>query len=99
MNIDKKFDEKLFEDLAAIEHERWADWQRYLHNQCNFNENRAHWYIPMNLFARWERQIETDYEDLTEKEKDSDRKQVRRYDELIKKFIHEIIEEIKDECV
>jgi hypothetical protein len=35
--------------------------------------------IPAELAARWEAQIETRYVQLTEREKASDREQVRRY--------------------
>ena len=26
--------EELFEKLADIEHQRWADWQKYVHSKC-----------------------------------------------------------------
>jgi len=68
----------LTERLAEIEHNRWRHWQRYLHGQCNRGGDGA-LTIPSDLVARWERQIATPYESLTEKEKESDREQVRKY--------------------
>ena len=68
----------LMEKLAAIEHERWAHWQQYMHDQCQRAEDGS-LIIPAPLAQRWQTQIETPYEDLTESEKDSDREQVRRY--------------------
>lgn len=74
----------LMENLAAIEHERWADWQRYLHSKCSkMNLHGGALIIPAELVKQWERQIATPYADLSEKEKDSDREQVRRYWPLI----------------
>ena len=35
--------------------------------------------LPFDLVAKWERLIETPYAQLTDKEKESDREQVRRY--------------------
>lgn len=35
--------------------------------------------IPPNLVTKWERQIATPYFELSEKEKESDREQVRKY--------------------
>ena len=77
--------DELFEKLAAIEHERWADWQRYLHSRCTRNifGERFGLTIPAELVDQWERQIATPYADLSEHEKDSDRKQVRRYWSLV----------------
>ena len=71
-------DHKLLEKLAAMEHARWAHWQRYLHDQCDRLPDGA-LRIPAELVEKWERQIETHYEELTETEKESDREQVRRY--------------------
>lgn len=64
--------------LAAIEHERWAHWQQYLHDQCVRQEDGS-LQIPVELVARWEKQIQTHYEDLTPEEQESDREQVHRY--------------------
>lgn len=66
------------ERLAAIEHERWAHWQKYLHQQCKRLADGS-LVIPAELVVRWTRQIETAYADLSEVEKESDREQVRRY--------------------
>jgi hypothetical protein len=70
--------EQLVDELAAIEHERWAHWQRYVHDHCERQQDGS-LVIPAELAARWEAQIETRYVQLTEREKDSDREQVRRY--------------------
>jgi len=77
--------DNLFEKLAAIEHERWADWQRYMHSKCDKDElvSTGRLVIPANLVEQWERQIVTSYAELSEEEKESDRDQVRRYWYLI----------------
>lgn len=69
---------ELLEKLAAIEHERWAHWQQYMHDQCQRADDGS-LIIPAELAQRWQTQIDTPYADLTETEKDSDREQVRRY--------------------
>ncbi|POP73112.1 hypothetical protein [Pseudomonas syringae] len=77
---------KLLEPLAAIEHERWAHWQKYLHSKCSRNDDGS-LTIPSELVVKWEQQIKTSYLNLTEAEKDSDREQVRNYLEFIIKNI------------
>lgn len=71
---------ELFERLAAIEHERWSDWQAWCHKILRDS-------VPSKeldaVLARWDRQTNTKYCDLSEKEKDSDRQQVYRYWSLI----------------
>ena len=52
----------LREELAALEHDQWAHWTA--------------WQIEKSspeMIVRWQRQIETLYVNLSEKEKDSDR--------------------------
>lgn len=70
--------EQTVERLAAIEHERWAHWQQYIHDQCERQEDGS-LVVPAEFAARWEAQIETPYAELSEQEQKSDREQVRRY--------------------
>lgn len=66
------------EILAAVEHDRWSHWQRYLHSRCTVEQDGS-LVIPAELVRKWERQMDTPYSDLTAAEKDSDREQVYRY--------------------
>lgn len=77
---------ELYEKLASIEHERWADWQKYLHSVCVENDDGS-LTIPASLVEHWEKQINTTYKKLTEAEKNSDREQVDRYWHLIEYHI------------
>lgn len=76
--------EELREQLAAIEHERWADWQKYCHTKLTPIDEDA-----LEHYKRWERQIKTPYSKLSDKEKASDMKQVDRYWPLIEQYAQE----------
>lgn len=75
----------LIETLSDIEHQRWSHWQSYLHSKCEKNDDGS-LTIPKDLVEKWNKQIETDYYDLTEKEKESDREQVMKYLHYILEF-------------
>jgi hypothetical protein len=61
------------EKLAELEHIQWAHWTKYMLNNLT----------PDNI-ERWKRQIKTPYNDLSEKEKDSDREWAKMaYDIMI----------------
>jgi hypothetical protein len=70
--------EALLEELAAIEHERWAHWQQFMHEQGKRQPDGS-LLLPAELIAKWDRLIETPYFSLTNNEQESDREQVRRY--------------------
>ena len=72
----------LVERLAAVEHERWSHWQRYLHGKC-VRQPDGSLLIPAELVARWEKQIHSKYAELSDQERESDREQVRKYIPLI----------------
>ena len=80
MTADKvaKLLDGLMERLAAIEHERWSHWQRYMHAKA-MKQPDGSILIPADLVSQWERQLTTPYADLSDREKESDRDQVRKY--------------------
>ena len=46
----------LIEHLAAIEHERWSYWQRYMHSK-GVRQADGSLTIPAHLVERWEKQM------------------------------------------
>lgn len=72
----------LIEKLADYEHDRWSRWQNYVFNVSLKNKDGSVT-IPKYYVDRWQRQINTLYKDLTESEKDSDRKEAIRIVDII----------------
>ena len=79
-------DPELIEQLAAVEHERWSDWQRYLFAQCVHTADGS-LVVPAELVRRWSRQMDAPFAALPDAEKDSDRKQVERYLPIIERAL------------
>ncbi len=71
--------EELIEKFAEIEHERWSKWQKYMHSKCMPTADDGIYQIGEEFVARWNRQINTPYSNLSEEEKQSDRDQVIPY--------------------
>lgn len=88
----QKMLEELREQLANIEHDRWAKWQAYLFSKSEWTKDG--YLIPKELCKHWQRQIDTPYSKLSEKEKDSDRKEVDRYLPLLEAEKTNLIKEI-----
>jgi hypothetical protein len=55
--------DELRERLAALEHEQWAYWTAYMLD-----------HLTEDNIARWRDQVARPYDQLTESEKDSDRR-------------------------
>jgi hypothetical protein len=97
MVSDTQFQESLahlLEELAALEHQRWAHWQKYVHDNGERQPDGSV-LLPANLIERWERQINTPYKDLAESEKNSDREQVRKYFPLLERCLEQHRKEAK----
>jgi hypothetical protein len=79
----------MIERLAALEHEQWAHWTKYMLDN-----------LTAANIERWKRQIETAYADLTEAEKSSDRVWAQKVLDVMSVFdtpkLHAAIEETDD---
>ena len=67
----------VIEILAQYEHDRWSRWQRYLFSKCKVNKDGS-LTIPKEFVERWARQMNTEYNNLLESEKASDRIEAKR---------------------
>ena len=65
-------EDKLIEKLSDLEHDQWSHWTKYMLDNLT-DEN----------IARWRRQIDTPYSELSEKEKESDREWARKVIDVI----------------
>lgn len=77
----------LKEDLADIQHQIWSHWMRYMLDSGRENEDGT-WTMPADKLDRWTRWMITDYDDLTEKEKESDRHQADKVLDVMIGFLH-----------
>lgn len=66
---------ELIEQLAEKEHASWARWMNYVFGLGKTNEDGSLTIQP-EFVKRWLRQAHTDYKDLPESEKQSDRDEV-----------------------
>lgn len=71
------------ERLAATQHSIWAYWMRYMFSVGQFLADGS-WLMPAEKAERWQRQMNTDFSDLSEQEKDSDRRQA---DKILKALV------------
>ena len=69
----KKAKELRIEMLAEIEHQQWQHWMKYMIDNISNGE----------CVERWKKQMKTDYKDLTEGEKESDRVWARKVTKLL----------------
>ena len=67
-----KTDEDLIEELADAQHAIWSHWMVYLFQVSRRNDDGSVT-IPAEKVERWKRQMATDYADLSDREKNSDR--------------------------
>jgi len=72
------------ERLAALAHQQWSGWMQYLFKKCIHNEDGTVT-IPAWAAKRWNRQASMLYDDLPEREKESDRREADEVIRIIKK--------------
>lgn len=75
-------DPQEIEALASVQHDIWSHWMKYMFTQYEAKEDGS-LVIPKDKVNRWKRQTDTAYDALSDKEKESDREQVRKFSHLI----------------
>lgn len=70
--------EAVREELAALAHEQWSEWMKYLFSNCVENPYSGELVLPKWAVDRWRRQMNTPYAELPEDEKQSDRVEADR---------------------
>ena len=93
-HIEESGKQEFVEKGADMEHERWSSWQKYLHSLFPKNEDGSITITPERV-KHWERQIATKYSELSEKEKEYDRVEVRKYLPLLFSQQLALVEKIK----
>lgn len=86
------WEEEFVEKGADLEHTRWSKWQEYFFSKCKTgrideDDKEVVLVLPRGLYDRWWLQINTLYSELSEAEKESDRREVRQYLPLLKEII------------
>ena len=71
----------LKEQLADLAHKMWSGWMKWMFNIGTFNKDGT-WTMPKESVERWTRQLSTSYANLSEHEKESDRKEADRMIEV-----------------
>jgi len=71
------------EKIAELAHDQWSGWMKYLFSKNKKNKDGS-FTIPKEFVDRWERQMNTSYEDLSEPEKDSDRKEADKFLKMLR---------------
>ena len=79
-----KEDVSLLECLSKLEHERWSHWMKYLFVNSRVLSDGSIQILP-GLVRQLTRQMNTDYKDLSEEEKGSDRVWANKVMETIHK--------------
>lgn len=78
--------ENLRERLAALSHKQWSGWMKYMFEKSQLNEDGTIT-IPKLAVKRWTRQMNTTYNNLTTKEKNSDRIKADKMIDIVKQWI------------
>ena len=73
----KNVRKKKLEKLAEIQHDIWSHWMEYLFEQGKMVGGE--FFIKESKVLRWKRQMTTDYNNLSDEEKESDRNVIRDF--------------------
>lgn len=71
------------EALAEYAHDAWAGWMKWLFSKGTFNSDGT-WTMPKWAVERWSRQMNIEYDKLSESEKNSDREEAYKISIIVR---------------
>ena len=74
--------------LADYQHDIWSHWMRYMFT-CGVMLPDGSWGMPPTMVKRWQRQMNTPFDQLTRQEQASDLEQVDKFWQVVKDFAAE----------
>ena len=77
----------LREKFAKVQHDIWISWMIHLFKVSIQNDDGTYT-IPVEKVERWKRQIATSYDELSERERDGDREQVDKVNDILSRNDH-----------
>ena len=79
-------DDELREALSDYAHDTWSRWMDHLFSKGKLNSDGT-FTIDSDKVDRWQRQMLTPYEDLSEEEKESDRAEADKMLAIMGQFV------------
>ena len=93
---DNQIDYKQLEEtLAELCHSQWSGWMKYLFSKCETTKEKD-MIIPEWAVARWLRQSNTDYDELSPEEQESDRVEARKFIKIIQAAVKQELMKAQD---
>jgi len=77
-------EKQLEEEIADLCHKQWSNWMKYLFSKC-YDFKLGLLIIPEEYVKGLKKQINTEYKDLSEEEKESNRIEARKFIKLFKR--------------
>jgi len=81
---DDKIENLMVEVFANFCHNQWANWMEWMLPRVLDNPKHINSDYPETWTERWRRQMRTPYSELSEDEKESDRKEARKILSILK---------------
>lgn len=76
---------KVTDEIASVQHDIWSHWMRYLF-EVSFENQDGSVTISPEKVARWRKQMYQGYNELSDKERESDMEQAVKVIDALKKL-------------
>jgi len=78
-------EEQLLERIAELCHKQWSDWMKYFLNKCHYDSN-GDIVVHREYISNLELQINADYKELSEIDKEKDRREANKFLSIFREY-------------